>query len=105
MFLILKPSRSHSPHSIHSVPEPVEWVVPKLVEWAHSVCHSKKKHSLPFLVTRSFLQHRIRMRMNRDLSLENMLGHKRIANTQHYAKIIDKKLEEDMKALEGRLRF
>jgi site-specific recombinase XerD len=34
-----------------------------------------------------------------------MLGHKRIATTQHYAKIIDKKLEEDMKALEVRLRF
>ena len=38
-------------------------------------------------------------------SVSKMLGHKRIATTKHYAKIIDKKLEEDMKALEGRLRF
>jgi site-specific recombinase XerD len=32
-----------------------------------------------------------------------MLGHKRIATTQHYAKMIDKKLEEDMKRLALRL--
>lgn len=32
-----------------------------------------------------------------------MLGHKRIATTQHYAKMVDKKLEEDMRRLAERL--
>jgi site-specific recombinase XerD len=32
-----------------------------------------------------------------------MLGHKRIATTQHYAKMVDKKLEEDMQKLQSRL--
>ncbi len=36
-------------------------------------------------------------------SVSAMLGHKRIATTQHYAKMIDKKLEEDMKRLAARL--
>ena len=36
-------------------------------------------------------------------SVSAMLGHKRIVTTQHYAKMIDKKLEEDMNLLEERL--
>ena len=38
-------------------------------------------------------------------SVSKMLGHRRIATTQHYARIIDKKVEEDMRVLEGKLRF
>jgi site-specific recombinase XerD len=36
-------------------------------------------------------------------SVSAMLGHKRIATTQHYAKMVDKKLEEDMRRLAERL--
>jgi site-specific recombinase XerD len=36
-------------------------------------------------------------------SVSKMLGHRRIATTQHYAKIIDKKVGEDMDKLELRL--
>jgi site-specific recombinase XerD len=36
-------------------------------------------------------------------SVSAMLGHKRIVTTQHYAKMIDKKLEEDMRLLEEQL--
>lgn len=37
-------------------------------------------------------------------SVSAMLGHKRISTTQHYARMIDKKLEEDMKILGSRLQ-
>lgn len=36
-------------------------------------------------------------------SVSAMLGHKRIVTTQHYAKMVDKKLEEDMNKLQQRL--
>lgn len=36
-------------------------------------------------------------------SVSAMLGHKRIVTTQHYAKMVDKKLEEDMMKLQNRL--
>lgn len=38
-------------------------------------------------------------------SVSAMLGHKRIATTQHYAKMIDKKLEEDMRKLSEMLKL
>jgi hypothetical protein len=34
-----------------------------------------------------------------------MLINRRISTTQHCAKTVDKKVEEDMRVLEGKLRF
>ena len=38
-------------------------------------------------------------------SVSSMLGHKHITTTQHYAKMLDKKLEVDMDVLAGKLNF
>jgi site-specific recombinase XerD len=38
-------------------------------------------------------------------SVGKMLGHKNIRMTQHYAKVIDKKVKEDMNMLKEKLAF
>jgi hypothetical protein len=37
--------------------------------------------------------------------VSRMLGHRRIATSQHFANIVDKRVEEDMRVLVGKLRF
>ncbi len=36
-------------------------------------------------------------------SVSSMLGHKNIRTTQHYAKVLQKKVSQDMQALRGKL--
>ena len=38
-------------------------------------------------------------------SVSKMLGHKSLKTTQHYAKILDRKVSDDMKMLRKRLNF
>jgi hypothetical protein len=65
--------------------------------------HSVSTNSYP-----TFLAVRNKVMDKKLLPIEivsRMLGHRRIATSQHFANIVDKRVEEDMRVLVGKLRF
>jgi site-specific recombinase XerD len=100
--------RSAAPDLLRAEPESQIFQVPsnqkmnKYLKELATECHIAKR--LTFHIARHTFATTVTLSNGVPIeSVSAMLGHKDLATTQHYAKLLDKKLEEDMSKLSARL--
>jgi site-specific recombinase XerD len=68
--------------------------------------HCKIKKELPFHIARHTFSNTIRLTNGAPIeSVSKILIHKNLRTTQHYAKVLDKKVSEDMMILKDKLNL